>query len=118
MNDSTANKVLDAYGKYLLSVFDHKQEDLNEMTFTAVGAVHRNSDKDDHKPRDVINYWSEYQHDISSKDPHPSTFLQYVIAGCFLAKKTPLIIQAVNHFMLWSGLPLEFSTKSKKHHLM
>lgn len=87
VNDSTANKVLDAYGKYLLSVFDHKQEDLNEMTFTAVGAVHRNSDKDDHKPRDVINYWSEYQPDISSKDPHPSTFLQYVIAGCFLAKK-------------------------------
>lgn len=86
VDDKTAIKVLDVYGKYLLSVFVDDQHSLDDMVFTAVGAVHRDKG-DDHIPRHVVHYWNGYDPDITKADPLPSTFLQYVHAGHRIAEK-------------------------------
>ena len=58
------------------------------MTFTAVGAVHRDKEEaEKHKPHNLSHYCIGYDPDIASKDPKPKTFLQYVKAGYRLGEK-------------------------------
>jgi hypothetical protein len=82
-DDGTITRVLDAYGQLLLETFS--EEVLNGGVFTAVGQVHKDSG-DDHKPRHVGHYWPEYDPELSTKDPKPQTFAQYVLAGMAKAK--------------------------------
>jgi hypothetical protein len=77
-DEDKAEKVLNDYGELLLEIFSEKE--LLEGTFTAVGQVHKRKG-DDHKPRHVGHYWPSYDPDISSKDPKPQTFVQYIWAG-------------------------------------
>jgi DNA helicase-2/ATP-dependent DNA helicase PcrA len=89
VDDDSFDTVLNAYGQYLLSVFDEGQRELDQLTFTAVGAVHRNKEGvDDKKPHNISHYSAEYDPDIASKDPKPNTFLQYVSAGHRLGEKS------------------------------
>lgn len=82
VGEDSAGAVLKAYGQYLLSVFDEDQELLDRLTFTAVGAVHRDKDgSEKHKPHNLSHYCAEYDPAIAAKDPKPKTFLQYVKAG-------------------------------------
>lgn len=82
VDEDSTGAVLKAYGKYLLSVFDEEQELLDRLTFTAVGAVHRDKEgSEENKPHNLSHYCAEYDPDIASRDPKPKTFLQYVKAG-------------------------------------
>ncbi|EPX8933363.1 UvrD-helicase domain-containing protein [Morganella morganii] len=88
IDEDSAEAVLKAYGQYLLSVFDEEQELLDRLTFTAVGAVHRNKKgAEKHKPHNLSHYYTKYDPDIASNDPKPKTFLQYVNAGHKLGEK-------------------------------
>ncbi|MGY0635453.1 MAG: UvrD-helicase domain-containing protein [Paraglaciecola chathamensis] len=88
IDESSTGAVLKAYGRHLLSVFDEEQELLDRLTFTAVGAVHRDKDgAEKKKPHNLSHYCIGYDPDIASKDPRPKTFLQYVKAGHRLAEK-------------------------------
>lgn len=88
IDEDSAEAVLKAYGQYLLSVFDEEQELLDRLTFTAVGAVHRNKKgAEKHKPHNLSHYYTKYDPDIVSNDPEPKTFLQYVNAGHRLGEK-------------------------------
>jgi len=87
VDDDSVGAVLNAYGYYLLSVFDENQSELDQLTFTAIGAVHRNKEGvDNKKPHNISHYSVEYDPDIASKDPKPNTFLQYVMAGLRLGE--------------------------------
>lgn len=82
VDEDSIGAVLKAYGQYLLSVFDEEQKLLDQLTFTAVGAVHRDKEgSEKNKPHNLSHYCTEYDPDIASKDPKPKTFLQYVKAG-------------------------------------
>lgn len=88
IDEDSTGAVLEAYGQYLLSVFDEEQELLDRLTFTAVGAVHRNKEgAEKNKPHNLSHYCIGYDSDIASKDPKPKTFLQYVKAGHKLGEK-------------------------------
>ena len=81
-DEDSIGAVLKAYGNYLLSVFDDEQAVLDQLTFTAVGGVHRDKEgTEKYKPHNVSHYCAEYDPDIANKDPKPKTFLQYVKAG-------------------------------------
>jgi superfamily I DNA/RNA helicase len=86
-DDAAIEKVLEAFGQYLLETFEVDQNALNDMTFAAVGAVHRDNGNDN-KPRHVGHYWPSYDPDISRSDPQPKTLLQYVTAGHRLAARS------------------------------
>lgn len=79
-NDS-AKEVLKAYAELLIETFSEKE--LREGTFTAVGMIHRTSEKEEaHKfPRHVGHYWHNYDPVLTRQDPKPQTFVQYVFAG-------------------------------------
>lgn len=82
VDEGGVGAVLKAYGQYLLSVFDEEQSLLDQMTFTAVGGVHRDKEgAEKYKPHNVSHYCAEYDPDIANKDPKPKNFLQYVKAG-------------------------------------
>ena len=86
VDEASTGVVLKAYGQYLLSVFDDEQALLDQLTFTAVGGVHRDREgAEKNKPHNVSHYCTEYDPDIANKDPKPKTFLQYVTAGHRLA---------------------------------
>lgn len=88
IDEDSTEAVLKAYGQYLLSVFDEEQELLDRLTFTAVGAVHRNKKgAEKNKPHNLSHYYTKYDPDIASNDPKPKTFLQYVNAGHRLGEK-------------------------------
>lgn len=88
IDEDSCGAVLKAYGQYLLSVFDEEQELLDRLTFTAVGAVHRDKEGTaEHKPHNLSHYCIKYDPDIASEDPKPKTFLQYVSAGHRLGEK-------------------------------
>lgn len=88
IDEDSTEAVLKAYGQYLLSVFDEEQELLDRLTFTAIGAVHRDQDgSEKNKPHNLSHYYTKYDPDIASNDPKPKTFLQYVNAGHRLGEK-------------------------------
>ena len=77
-DDNSACRVLDAYADLLVETFS--DQELREGTFAAVGQVHRDKG-DDHKPRHVGHYWPYYDPELSSREPKPQTFVQYVFVG-------------------------------------
>lgn len=77
-DDDNLGEVLDAYAQLLIETFS--EQELQEGTFTAVGLVHKPKE-DNHRPRHVGHYWPDYDPELSSAEPKPRTFLQYVIAG-------------------------------------
>lgn len=76
--DEAIGQVLDRYAAYLIDVFN--EDELSTGRFTAVGAVHRPSDEPN-PPRSVGNYWEEYDHELTSSEPRPTTLVQYVMIG-------------------------------------
>jgi hypothetical protein len=81
-SDNTTG-VLDAYGKYVLTIFDDRA--LADGVVTAVGAVHQDASDvapgHAHFPKSVPHYWSGYAAEICRKEPHPKSLLQYVHAA-------------------------------------
>jgi DNA helicase II / ATP-dependent DNA helicase PcrA len=81
--DDSTNGVLDAYGKYVLETF--ADDALTIGKITAVGAVHQDERKigpgHPQFPKSVPHYWSGYTAEISRKEPHPKTFVQYIRAA-------------------------------------
>ena len=84
-DDARIGCVLECYAAYLMDVFS--DDELQEGSFTAVGAVHRPGG-DDKVPRSVDHYWAAYDHEISQAEPHPKSFVQYVMAGHRLAQRS------------------------------
>ncbi|MBN1344143.1 MAG: ATP-dependent helicase [Phycisphaerae bacterium] len=80
-DDASAENVLEAYGKLLIRTFS--EQELRDGTFTAVGQVHRPpKDEETNKfPHHVAHYWHDYDAELTSRDPVPNTFLQYVFAA-------------------------------------
>jgi DNA helicase-2/ATP-dependent DNA helicase PcrA len=80
-SDDQANKVLNAYAQLLVETFSDRE--LRDGTFTAVGMVHRAPEQEEeHKfPHHVGHYWSQYDADLTHRDPKPQTFVQYLHAG-------------------------------------
>ncbi|MFA6242299.1 MAG: UvrD-helicase domain-containing protein [Candidatus Hydrogenedentales bacterium] len=77
-NDQTVKHVINNYAQYLLELFTDLE--LRAGTFTAVGSIHRTG-QDDKLPRSIGHYWPEYDYELTSADPKPKTFRQYVMAG-------------------------------------
>ncbi len=77
-HDQTIDCVMPSYAAYLSEVFS--ESELRAGTFTAIGATHRPGE-DDKVPRCVAHYWSEYDHELTTLEPRPKTFLQYLSAG-------------------------------------
>lgn len=81
--DDDPTGVLDAYGKHVLTVFDDSA--LARGTVTAVGAVHQDASDvtPGHMqfPKSVPHYWPGYSAEISGKEPHPKSLIQYVRAA-------------------------------------
>lgn len=81
--DANAAGVLDAYGKYVLANFDDAA--LTEGAVTAVGAVHQDASDiapgHPHFPKSIPHYWPGYTAEISRKEPHPDSLIQYVRAA-------------------------------------
>ncbi len=80
-DEGSITRVLDAYGDLLIDTFSGQE--LREGTFIAVGQRHRPPDtSEDRKfPHCIRDYWSGYDPELVSRDPQPSTFVQYVFAG-------------------------------------
>ncbi len=76
--ETSAEKVLDAYGRLLVETFS--KEELREGSFAAIGQVHKVKG-DDKKPRHVGHYWPSYDPELAVADPKPQSFVQYVFAG-------------------------------------
>ncbi len=77
-SDQTITRVLEVYAAHLSETFT--ENELRDGTFTAVGAVHRPG-VNDNVPRYLRHYWPEYDHELTSSEPRPATFFQYVTAG-------------------------------------
>ena len=84
-NEHTIEYVLERYSQHLITVFSDGE--LRHGLYTAIGAVHRPGGSDN-VPRSVGHYWSAYDFEISSSDPRPNTFVQYVIAGNRLSQQS------------------------------
>ena len=86
-DDSTAG-ILDAYGRLVLESFDDPT--LRKADVVAVGAVHRDEPSIQpghaHYPKSVSHYWIGYAAEISRKDPHPRTLIQYARAAQLAAR--------------------------------
>lgn len=78
-DDDNADRVLHAYADLLIETFS--SQELLTGVFTAVGQIHKPSDKDNPRPRHVGHYWSGYDPELSKSEPKPQTFVQYVFAG-------------------------------------
>lgn len=84
-DDNTMTEVLDAYGQLLLNIFPN--DSLRKGVFTSIGQVHR-GDADANKPRHIKHYWPDYDPELCSKEPRPSSFMQYVYSGIGISQKT------------------------------
>ncbi|HWM93837.1 MAG TPA: UvrD-helicase domain-containing protein [Thermoanaerobaculia bacterium] len=77
--DNSTAGVLDTYGKHVLTNFDDSA--LAYGTVAAVGAVHHDASDvlpgHAHFPKSVPHYWSGYTAEISRKESHPKTLVQY-----------------------------------------
>jgi hypothetical protein len=77
-DDDRIGSVLDAYADLLVETCSPKE--LREGSFIAVGQIHKDKG-DNHAPRHVGHYWPEYDPGLSSINPVPRSFVQYVLAG-------------------------------------
>lgn len=84
-NEDSVCKVIEAYAALILETFS--ENELQGGTFKAVGQVHKDN-RNDHKPRHVGHYWSDYDPELTRPDPKPGTFLGYVFVGMGRAKIT------------------------------
>jgi DNA helicase-2/ATP-dependent DNA helicase PcrA len=75
-DDATIPYVMNSYAGYLVELFS--EQELAGGIFTAVGAVHRPGEQDNNRPRHVGHYWPQYDYQLTSSQPKPSTFFQYV----------------------------------------
>lgn len=80
--DNSTDKVIDAYAKLLIETFSKRE--LDEGTFWAIGQRHSPPEETaDHNktPYHVGHYWPDYDPQLTSRDPKPKTFVQYIFAG-------------------------------------
>lgn len=84
-DDETIAYILPAYAEYLLQVFSN--EELQNGTFTAVGAIHRGRNKN-HIPHSVCDYWQDYVPELTIPTYRPSRFCEHVQAGRRLARES------------------------------
>jgi hypothetical protein len=81
-SDKTLGLVVGAYADYLQEIFS--PQEIQDGIFTVVGAVHRPGG-DNNLPRFVGHYWAPYDHELTTSEPKPKTFFQYIMAGRKLA---------------------------------
>jgi DNA helicase-2/ATP-dependent DNA helicase PcrA len=87
-DDQRVTEVLPAYGKYLIDSFP--AEVLLTGDFTAAAGVHR-AEKSDNLPRFMGHYVPDYDPEVASQQPKPSTFTQYIArarADLLISKNT------------------------------
>lgn len=99
----SVSKVLDAYAELLIETFSERE--LLCGTFTAVGQRHTHPSQEECKeclhdkcqkfPHHVGHYWPCYAPELTSREPRPHTFAQYVFAGIEKAKTSGEVYQAV-----------------------
>ena len=81
--DNSTRGVLEAYGAYALDVLG--QELAAKGPVTAVGHIHQAYPEvtpgHAYYPKTVSHYWDGYSVDMSRKDPHPRTLVQYIRAA-------------------------------------
>jgi len=107
------------YASYLRDLF--AEPELQDGTFTAVGAVHRPG-QDDKIPRFVAHYWPDYDHELAASEPRPGTFLQYLAIGKKLARASgeahPMVEKIAEGLLRLSGIlnPIaDIATRKRKH---
>lgn len=74
-------KVLPAYAEHILNVFGNDSLALTKGDFVAVGAVHKVPDNPKAPPHHVGDYHSDYNSELSRKDPVAKSFAEYIIVG-------------------------------------
>lgn len=106
--DDSVEKVFDAYGTLLIETFT--EQELADGRFTAVGQVHRPPDEEaDHKfPHHIRHYWPDYDSQLTSLDPKPKTFVQYISVGTGKAgavkEAYPLVERIADGVLRLSGM--------------
>jgi DNA helicase II / ATP-dependent DNA helicase PcrA len=104
----SAEKVFDAYGALLIETFT--EQELADGRFTAVGQVHRQPDAEaNHKfPHHICHYWPDYDSQLTSLDPKPKTFAQYISVGMGKAETVreayPLVERIADGILRLSGM--------------
>jgi DNA helicase-2/ATP-dependent DNA helicase PcrA len=76
--DSTAANVLPAFGRLLLSTFSESAIAIGWFRARAIGRIGAPSDKVDKKPRNVGDYWAEYQPKVSKLNARPEKLAGYL----------------------------------------
>lgn len=78
--EAEAQNVLDAYGQYVLSSLSDGVLEMGDVA--AMGGVHQDASEISvghaHFPKTVPHYWSGYAAELSRREPHPRTLIQYV----------------------------------------
>ena len=82
-DEKTIGLVLERYAHHLTEVFS--EAELRQGQFTAIGGVHRPG-RDDRLPGSVGQYWTGYDHEKGSRELQQKTFVEYAIAGEWIAR--------------------------------
>lgn len=102
--NNSIDGVLDAYGRHVLTVFDDNV--LTQGAVTAIGAVHKDAPETPpghaHFPKTVPHYWRGYSAEISRKEPHPKSLVQYIRAAQAAARDSRELSPAIENIA--SGL--------------
>ena len=116
------HQVPHAFANYLRTVCS--EEELGGGDFVVVGAVHRQTDdaRRKHTPKSLGNYWSSYDATISSSEPKPKTFIQYVRAGHRLSAESgnsaqcvEKIAEAMLHAVRYTVSSPPINLRKRKH---
>ncbi len=113
VDDDCTDRVLDFFGKYVLTAFKDSQDALNKMRVTAVGAVHRDNGTD-HIPRHVVHYWPKYDPEIANQEPKSTTFIQYLTSGLRKASSQASKISGGNAFTVIESIASGIFNKARE----
>lgn len=118
-SSDTIGNVLGSYARSLTEVFS--TSDLRAGVFTAVGAIHRPA-ASQKSPASLGNYCGHYDHELTTIEARPSTFLRYLTVGRSVARTSgeaqalvEKTAEAILRLADVSGLVGESGLRVRKH---
>lgn len=96
--DNSTDGILESYGRYVLEELGQKLAAKGPVA--AVGHIHQDHPDvqpgHSYYPKTVSHYWDRYTVEISRRDPHPKTFVQYVRAAQGMVSDDRMLLRGVD----------------------